>query len=190
MDAAVGRLVEGHLDAVAILREAGRDPHQQRYGVWASRAMGHRVMAEREPTGWRLSGSLPFSSGAGTVERALIVADTDAAGGDAKHRLLIEVATEQAGFGIVAGSWPSIAMSATDSMTARLDGVRVDADDVIGPPGYYTERDGFWYGSIGVAACWAERPQRLRTVRLPAPAGAATPTRLPMSALSMRQCRR
>ena len=154
-DAAVGRLVEGHLDAVAILREAGRDPRQQRYGVWASRAMGHRVMAEREPAGWRLSGSLPFSSGAGTVERALIVADTDADGGAAKDRLLVEVSTGQAGFGIVAGSWPSIAMSATDSMTVQLDGVRVEADDVIGPPGYYTEREGFWYGSIGVAACWA-----------------------------------
>lgn len=156
VDAAVGRLVEGHLDAIAILREAGRDPRRERYGVWASRAMGRRVLAEREHGGWRLSGSLPFSSGAGTVDRALIVADTDAAGGtDAEGRLLVELATAQEGVRTVAGSWPSLAMSASDSLTVELDGVRVEACDAVGPPGYYTQRDGFWYGSVGVAACWA-----------------------------------
>ncbi len=154
VDAAVGRLVEGHLDAIAILREAGREPRPARYGVWASRAMGQRVVAERDGDGWRLSGSLPFSSGAGTVQRALIVADTGA-GGCAEARVLVEVDTGQAGVDIVPGTWPSIAMSATDSLTVVLHGVHVDSGDVIGPPGFYTERDGFWYGSIGVAACWA-----------------------------------
>jgi hypothetical protein len=156
VDAAVGRLVEGHLDAIAILREAERDPRPHRYGVWASRARGQRVVATRGADGWGLSGSLPFSSGAGTVERALIVADTDSDGGDkAEARLLVEVDVEQSGVDIVPGTWPSIAMSATDSLTVTLNGVRVDPDDVIGAPGFYTERDGFWYGSIGVAACWA-----------------------------------
>lgn len=163
-DAAVGRLVEGHLDAVAILREAGRRPGRQRYGVWASRAMGQRVVARPEGDGWRLSGSLPFSSGAGTVERALIVADPDpdpdaGAGAvsavEAPGRLLIDLATGQPGVEAVPGTWPSVAMSATDSLTVDLRDVRVEADDVIGPPGFYTEREGFWYGSLGVAACWA-----------------------------------
>ncbi len=155
VDAAVGRLVEGHLDAVAILREAGREARPQRYGVWASRAMGQRVVAAREGDGWRLSGSLPFSSGAGSVERALIVADCDADGNDTGDRLLIEVDTERPEIGVLPGTWPSIAMSSTDSLTVTLDGVRVDGTDVIGPPGFYTEREGFWYGSLGVAACWA-----------------------------------
>ncbi len=156
VDAAVGRLVEGHLDAVTILLEAGREPRQERYGVWASRAMGQRVVARAEGAGWRLSGSMPFSSGAGTVDRALIVADADADGRtSAEARLLVELATDQPGVRAVPGTWPSLAMSASDSLTVELDGLRVEGDAVIGPPGYYTDRDGFWYGSIGVAACWA-----------------------------------
>ena len=156
VDAAVGRLVEGHLDAVAILREAGREPCPERYGVWGSRAMGKRVTAEAEGDGWRLSGSIPFSSGAGTVDRALIVADP---GSDdalpAESRLLIEVATDDPGVHAVPGTWPAVAMSATDSLTVELQDVHVEADAVIGRPGFYTDRPGFWYGSIGVAACWA-----------------------------------
>lgn len=156
VDAAVGRLVEGHLDALAILNEAGREARRERYGVWASRAMGHRVTAEPDGGGWRLSGAMPFSSGAGTVDRALIVADPRRQGSDrAEERLLVEVATAQPGVRVVADSWPSQAMSASDSLTVELSGVHVAAEDVIGPPGFYTERDGFWYGSLGVAACWA-----------------------------------
>ncbi len=154
VDAAVGRLVEGHLDAVAILREAGREPGPQRYGVWASRAMGQRVVAGPTSTGWRLSGSLPFSSGAGTVERALVVADADRDDA-ASSRLLIDLPTDQPGVHLVPGTWPSVAMAATDSFTVELRDVPIEADDVVGPPGFYTEREGFWYGSLGVAACWA-----------------------------------
>lgn len=39
-------------------------------------------------------------------------------------------------------------------LTGRLEFCS-GADAAIGPPGFYLDRQGFWHGSVGVAACWA-----------------------------------
>ena len=57
-DVALGRLVEAHADAVAILAEAGRPAEPGiLYGVWAADFDGSRVVAERQGSGWRLDGT-------------------------------------------------------------------------------------------------------------------------------------
>ena len=68
VDLSVGRLAEGHTDAVAILAEAGRpaDPSAC-YGVWAARAPDAEVTASRRRDGWVLRGRKQFCSGAGTL---------------------------------------------------------------------------------------------------------------------------
>ena len=69
----VGRLLEAHCDATAILAEAGRKlPPNQLAGVWASRHSGGAVRATPHGRHWRLSGSLRFCSGASIIDVALV----------------------------------------------------------------------------------------------------------------------
>jgi hypothetical protein len=43
-----------------------------------------------------------------------------------------------------------------DSMSETLEfaGPAIGRDSEVGGPGFYLERPGFWFGAIGVAACW------------------------------------
>ena len=40
------------------------------------------------------------------------------------------------------------------SETLTFGGPVVSEDDAVGPPDFYTDRPGFWFGASGVAACW------------------------------------
>ena len=77
-DLSLGRLFEGHADALAILAEAGIDrPFPgATYGVWAARSPRSGTTARLESDGWHLAGQKPFCSGSGLLERALVTADT------------------------------------------------------------------------------------------------------------------
>src|SRR3954451_23050100 len=58
-DIPLGRLVEGHVDAVRILAQADRAPHTgARYGVWASRSAGTGVAAVDCSATLRLNGTI------------------------------------------------------------------------------------------------------------------------------------
>lgn len=148
-DLSVARLFEGHTDAAAILSEAGRriDP-ARRFGVWASKAGGTSVTATAAGADLVLRGSRPYASGASSIDTALLTVDR---GND---ELLVAVDLSTDGMAVEEGSWRAIGMAGSDSVTVHLDGVRVGAGEVIGPPGFYLDRPGFWVGAVGVAACW------------------------------------
>jgi hypothetical protein len=146
-DLALARLVEGHLDAVAILAEAGRAaPVGAILGVWAARGRSHDLVAEATARGWRLHGSKPYASGASMLTHALVSAS--APGG--ARLFLIET---QRAVDVVAGTWQAVGMRASDSPTVEIE-TSLARDDAIGEPDWYTARAGFWHGSVGVAACW------------------------------------
>src|SRR5258708_5750157 len=72
-DLSVAQLAEAHWDAVAILAEAGRYPEPDvGYAGWASEILGQALQLERTSGGYQLSGSKPFCSGIGMVDRALV----------------------------------------------------------------------------------------------------------------------
>ena len=149
VELSVARLFEGHVDAVAILAEAGVPARPGvRYGVWASRAGGTTVTARPDGARLILDGVRPYASGAHSVDVALVTVEC----GD--HELLVALDTDDPGVTVEEGSWQAIGMAASDSATVHLVDVAVDADRVIGPPGFYLARPGFWLGAIGVAACW------------------------------------
>ena len=149
IDLSLGRLCEGHADALAILAEAGKEPVEDAaYGVWASRSKNVAVTAERESRGWTLRGTKEFCSGNGIVERALVVADTS------EGRMVFDVGVESHVVGVVSDSWPSIGMAESRSETLEFGGPIISDDGVIGSAGFYLDRPGFWFGAIGVAACW------------------------------------
>jgi alkylation response protein AidB-like acyl-CoA dehydrogenase len=144
-----GRLIEGHLDAMAILAEldgdhlAGRDrPH----AVWAADPAD--MVATFADSRWRLTGSKRYCSGSVAMDGALVTATaTDG------PRLFLLGPAEIGRLDVMAGSWPSTGMVASASETLHFD-LEVGPEAAIGLPGAYVERRGFWAGGAGVAACW------------------------------------
>jgi alkylation response protein AidB-like acyl-CoA dehydrogenase len=150
VDMSLGRLCEGHGDAVAILAEADMKPFdaQASYGVWAARGSRSRTIAEREGRGWKLSGTKEFCSGSAILDRALVTAETSLG------YLLFDVAVNDVVVGSHDGSWPATGMADSMSLTLDFGGAVVEDAQVVGPASFYTERPGFWFGGAGVAACW------------------------------------
>jgi alkylation response protein AidB-like acyl-CoA dehydrogenase len=147
LDLAVARLVEGHLDALAILAEDGRvAPAAAVMGVWAARSRQHTLAAARTADGWRISGSKPYASGASTLTHALVTAQAD--DGDRLFLLETDGTVEP-----LAGSWQAVGMRESDSPAVEISAT-VGQDAALGDAGWYTRRAGFWHGAVGVAACW------------------------------------
>jgi alkylation response protein AidB-like acyl-CoA dehydrogenase len=150
-DLVLGRLVEAHADALAILYELGapveRHPGsgvERRWGVWAA-GSPQGVVATRRVDEWRISGTKNWCSGAGLVTHALL----DAVTGDGQR--LFEVDLSNPGVTWAQQDWTGPGMSRAD--TRRVEFLNVAAR-AIGEPGQYLSRPGFWAGAIGVAACW------------------------------------
>lgn len=142
-DLSLARLAEGHADAVAILAEAGAAPVPGAvYGVWAAAGGGDVAATPAGGDEVALTGTKPFCSGAGWVDRALVTAG----------ELLVEVDVRRPEAAAVPGTWPAVGMAGSDSRAVALDGAR---GTVVARGGWYTSRPGFWHGGVGVAAVWA-----------------------------------
>lgn len=147
-DLAVARLVEGHLDAVAILSEAAVRPPDGLLGVWAADPPSGRVDAVRRGDGWTLHGTKQWCSGASVLDHALVTAHA----ADGYRLFHLPLAT--AGVGICEEGWQAVGMRDSATFEVALDDAALSGDAAIGPPGWYLHRRGFWIGGIGVAACW------------------------------------
>ena len=151
-DLVLARLVEGHLDAVAILAEAGRAPVPGAcYGVWAS-ASGRTGL---DHVDGELTGTMRFCSGARMLDRALVVARAT----DGVRLFDIDVHDDRVV--PVSGTWPALGMDASDSLDVVVRGLAVGPATAIGPAGWYVERTGLHVGGIGVAAVWLGGAQGL-----------------------------
>jgi alkylation response protein AidB-like acyl-CoA dehydrogenase len=146
IDQCLGRLVEGHADAMRILDQAGASPRDGAYGVWASRSAGTGLRAESTSEGWRLSGTVRFTSGVDLIDRALVPGWVD----DENH-LLFDVPT--ADFVADRTGWHTAAMDASRSFSCHCVGL--DAGRPIGATNFYLQRPGFAIGGLGPAAVWA-----------------------------------
>lgn len=148
-----GRLAEGHVDALRILQQAGRTPEPGAlYGVWASRSRGAAVTAcsaDENGGALLLSGTMPFASGCGVLDRSLVTVVTDT---EPAQNLLVDAPVEHWKYD--QDSWCSDAMTVSRSFTLLLDAEPVPADAVVGEPGFYLERPAFLPGGVGVAAVW------------------------------------
>jgi len=149
-DLSVGRLAEAHTDALAIKTEAGLD-HDPGVllGVWASGGPSNRVVAEPFAGGWRLHGRRSWCSGAALLDQALLTVDTG------QEELLLAIALDDPRLVIDPTTWKTPALAASATASVNFDGVLVRGDGVVGGPGFYGDRPGFWAGSVGVAAVWA-----------------------------------
>ena len=161
IDVGAARILEPHLDALAILGQAGtnlaggRDPWGLRtvgvtrdssWGVYAAEAPGTILRATEEGTSWILSGTKAWCSLAHDVTHALVTAFVDDS-----NRRLFAVDLRAAGVRPHAGPWHARGLP-------RIVSAPVDFDAVpavpIGDAGWYLARPGFAWGGMSVAAVW------------------------------------
>lgn len=150
-DLALAKLAEAHWDAVAILAEAGRAPEPDMlYGVWASEIPGQALRVERTKDSYQLSGSKPFCSGIGLVDRALVTVGIP-------EPTLVEVnlRDNEECFAADLETWKVDAFRATKTGAVTFRNCSLAPDAPVGASGWYLERPGFWHGACGPAACWA-----------------------------------
>lgn len=147
IDLGVARTLEPHLDALAILHEAETtSPADARWGVFAAEGPGHRLSAVRSGPDWSLSGSKPWCSLAGRLDRALVTAVVGT------ERGLFSIPLQHGGVTVERpDAWASRGLADVPSVPIRLERVPGIA---VGAPGWYLERAGFAWGGIGVAAVW------------------------------------
>lgn len=146
----MARIVEAHTDAVAILHEWGTQARPEAlYGVWASDGAHSHLRAERIAGRWSLNGIKQYCSGAIFANAALVTAHSDS------DLLLFDIALPGLGINIEPSNWATPAFSTTETRTLTFTNVTVTDENLVGPPGWYLKRAGFWHGAIGPAACWA-----------------------------------
>ncbi|MGN6325594.1 acyl-CoA dehydrogenase [Pseudolysinimonas sp.] len=145
-DLGVARAVEPHWDAVAILRQAGRDAPAGAWGVFAAEGGPDPLLATPGADGWTLTGTKPWCSLAGVLDGALVTA-ADAGG----TRRLFAADLRHPGVAVQSGAWAARGLVEVPSGPVRFDAVPADP---VGADGWYLARPGFEYGAIGVAACW------------------------------------
>ncbi len=150
----LGRLFEGHVDGVTIARDAGVTPPSACAAVWASEHVLPPVtLARSGADGWVLDGVKPFCSGASLVSWALVTA---------RHEGTVSLALvdlSAAGITVQEPEWVGAGMRAADTRSVRFDRTPVNA--VVGDPGWYLARPGFWHGAVSVAASWFGGAQAL-----------------------------
>ena len=150
-DLVLARLVEAHVDAIQILREAGRTPAPGAwYGVWAAEDPEAVLTLHRTESCLLLNGTKAFCTGAGLVDRALVTVRTPAS-------LLIDIDLRDAPHGIVAdtSAWITPAFAEAQTAVVAFHDIVLTDDALVGGPGWYLDRPGFWNGATGPPACWA-----------------------------------
>lgn len=154
-DVGAARVLEPHLDALTILRQApdGVDlglldaGPASTWGVYAAEGPGVRVEARPDAAGegWVLDGTKPWCSLARHLSHALVTAWV----GD--ERRLFAVALRTPHVRADEGPWVARGLTQVVSAPVHLDSAPAVP---VGPTGWYLRRPGFAWGGIGVAACW------------------------------------
>lgn len=160
-DLALGRLFEGHVDAMQIVTRYGT-PAQHRalteavrngaiLGVWNADLPGAPLRLDAG----RLSGGKSFASGAGILSHALVT--VDASGG--RQLLLLDLATAPPA--IDRSIWRVVGMQRSETHVVRWQDAAIGPDAPIGAPGDYVREPWFSGGALRFAAVQAGGIARL-----------------------------
>jgi len=151
VDLTVARVMEPHLDALAILRQAGADPavhpDGSTWGVYAAEHPQHRLVARRDAYGWVVDGAKAWCSLADRLSHAVVTAYT---GSTDRRAFAIDLRDPGV---VVEGpdGWVARGLRDVVSLSIRCDKVPAVP---IGGDNWYLSRPGFAWGGAGVAACW------------------------------------
>ncbi|MDE0878063.1 MAG: acyl-CoA dehydrogenase [Sphingomonas bacterium] len=154
-DLPLGRLFEGHVDALQIVSRLG-DADQVNaataaaragaaFGVWNADLRDEPLTLD----GFRLTGGKSFASGAGLLSHALVTVDV--AGG--RQLILLDLARTAPR--IDRNFWRVVGMQRSETHVVRWDGDKIDAAVIIGAPGDYVREPWFSGGALRFAAVQA-----------------------------------
>lgn len=144
-DLTVARVLEPHLDALAILDQSGAPAASGTWGVFAAEGPGEPLRATTDASAYRLVGRKHWCSLGAVLDHALVSARV----GDERHLFAVDLG--EAGVTAVAGTWVARGLPDVDSGPLDFDDVPARQ---VGAPGWYLERPGFAWGGLGVAAIW------------------------------------
>ena len=147
-DLTAARIIEPHLDALAILDQAGQTgtyPADSTWGVFAAQGPGQQLLATPAGDSWNLDGPKPWCSLADDLSHALLTARTEAG------MQLFAIDLRHPGVTTAGRPWVALGLPAVPSRGLSLVNVPATA---VGGPGWYTQRPGFFWGGVGVAAIW------------------------------------
>jgi hypothetical protein len=154
-DLPLGRVFEGHVDALQIVARYG-SAEQRREAQAAAHAGGAfgvwNADLPTEPTvldGERLTGAKAFASGAGLLTHALVT--VDAPGG----RQLVLLDLRRTPPSLDSDWWRVSGMQRSETHVARWEGAAVTANALIGGPGDYVREPWFSGGAIRFCAVQA-----------------------------------
>ena len=151
---AVGRLYEGHVNALLLMQTFGTPAQQaawaadvhagRQFSVWNTQA-ADGVFIDPQPDGrFALRGAKTFASGAQHIARPLITGAMPDGGWQ-----MVIVPTERAGAGVADPSfWHPLGMRATASVHLDFTGIEVGPEDLLGRPGDYYQQPAFGGGGI------------------------------------------
>lgn len=140
------RAIEPHLDAVAILTQAGQPIEGGTWGVFAAEGGSDPLIATLTADGdVTLAGTKPWCSLADRLDHALVTANT------AAGPRLFAVSLRGPGIDVDYGAWVARGLREIPSGPVHFRAVPARA---IKDAGWYVERPGFAWGGVGVAACW------------------------------------
>jgi len=145
---ALGRLYEGHVNAIQLIARYGTPDQRSRlfadaraghlFGVWNTEPAEGGLRVEARDTDGQLLGVKTFASGAGYVTRALVTArHPDRAG------VAMMVVPLEAGTRADLSAWRAQGMRASATGTVDFTGLAVNAGDILGQPDDYFQQPAF-----------------------------------------------
>ena len=154
---AVGRLYEGHANALGLIQTFGTAAQAagasadaragRRFAVWNTEGAAGVTMNPLPGGSVRLHGAKTFASGAGEIERPIVTGRLPDGGWQMAVIPMDRVRTT-----IDSDSWRPLGMRASVSFAIDFTGVEVATTDVIGAPNDYYRRPWFEAGAIRFAA--------------------------------------
>jgi len=154
---ALGRLYEGHVNALQLVARYGAEDQRDRlfddaraghlFGVWNTEPPGGGLALEDGADGMGLAGVKTFASGAGFVTRALVT--SRGPGGSGTLMLVVPL---EPGTRADLSAWRAHGMRASATGTLDFTGIAVAAEDILGGPDDYFRQPDFSGGAWRFAA--------------------------------------
>ncbi len=150
----VGRLFEGHVNALQLVSWFGSKSQKERlfadalsghlFGVWNTQA-GNGVSFGREQNGWKMSGSKTFCSGAPRVSRPVVT-------GELNGWQMAVVPMERVEVAFDSSWWRPLGMRASASFATDFSGAILGDEDLLGDANDYYAQPAFSGGAIRFCA--------------------------------------
>ncbi len=160
----VGRIYEGHINALYLIHLFARKSQRQRwygdaqkeqriFGVWNTQAQDGITLTAQGKGQYRLHGAKTFCSGAQWVTRPIITGTLiDEAGKPQGWQMAIVPLEKISGLPVDPSFWKPLGMKASVSYKIDFSGIVLTDDDLLGKPDDYHQQPHFSGGAIRFAA--------------------------------------